>query len=193
MHFDFSKLSVMFIFLSQNEISTGAIVGGIFVILVFTIIVLGGSQRLKSKSASGGGGGAGEDGGTEGVAGDVDGASSGDAGGIPGGVGDVGPHSVVGDAGGIPGGVGDVGGVGNDGFEECTTQPPTETSSVTLPVSTPSVSPQSCVRRFLKLCDLGSVYTKRQCQRCDNFVMMLAILFSLKTVESLQNGVATIF
>ena len=182
MHFDFNKLSVMFIFLSQNEISTGAIIGGIFVILVFTIIVLGGSQRLKSKSASGGGG-AGEDGGTEGVGGDVDGASSGDAGGIPGGVGDVGPH----------GGVGDAGGVGNDGFEECTTQPPTETSSVTLPVSTPSVSPQSCVRRFLKLCDLGSVYTKRQCQCCDNSVMMLAILFSLKTVESLQNGVATIF
>ena len=173
MHFDFSKLSVMFIFLSQNEISTGAIIGGIFVILVFTIIVLGGSQRLKSKSASGGGG-AGEDGGTEGVGGDVDGASSGDAG-------------------GIPGGVGDAGGVGNDGFEECTTQPPTETSSVTLPVSTPSVSPQSCVRRFLKLCDLGSLYTKRQCQCCDNSVMMLAILFSLKTVESLQNGVATIF
>ena len=37
---------------------------------------------------------------------------------------------------------------------------------------------------------LGSVYTKRQRQRCDNSAMMLAILFSLKTMESLQNGVA---
>ena len=36
-------------------------------------------------------------------------------------------------------------------------------------------------------------YTKRQSQCCDTSVMMLAILFSLKTIESLQNGVATYF
>ena len=40
---------------------------------------------------------------------------------------------------------------------------------------------------------LGSIYTKRQRQRCDKFAMMLAILFSLKTMELLQNGVATHF
>ena len=40
---------------------------------------------------------------------------------------------------------------------------------------------------------LGSIYTKRQRQCCDNAAMMLAILFSLKTMESLQNGVATHF
>ena len=33
----------------------------------------------------------------------------------------------------------------------------------------------------------GPVYTKRQRQRCDNSVMMLVILFSLKSVESLEN------
>ena len=37
---------------------------------------------------------------------------------------------------------------------------------------------------------IGIVYTKRQRQRCDNSAMILAILFSLKTV---QNGVATNF
>ena len=40
---------------------------------------------------------------------------------------------------------------------------------------------------------LGPVYTKRQRQCCDNAAMTLAILFSLKTMESLQNGVATHF
>ena len=84
--------------------------------------------------------GAGQDGGTEGVGGDVGGVSGGvgDAGGapggdgdmsgIPGGVGDVGgvssgdvgdaggPHGGVGDTGGPHGGVGDAGGVGNDGL-----------------------------------------------------------------------------
>ena len=34
---------------------------------------------------------------------------------------------------------------------------------------------------------LGPIYTKRQRQRCDNSAMTLAILFSLKTVESLEN------
>ena len=35
---------------------------------------------------------------------------------------------------------------------------------------------------------LGSIYTKRQRQRHDNSGMMLAILFSLKTMETLENG-----
>ena len=34
----------------------------------------------------------------------------------------------------------------------------------------------------------GPVYTKRQCQRCNNSAMTLEILFSLKTMESLKNG-----
>ena len=34
---------------------------------------------------------------------------------------------------------------------------------------------------------LEPVYIKRQRQRCDNSVTMLVILFSLKTVESLEN------
>ena len=37
------------------------------------------------------------------------------------------------------------------------------------------------------------VYTKRQRQHCNNSAMTLAILFSLKTMGSLQNGVATHF
>ena len=40
---------------------------------------------------------------------------------------------------------------------------------------------------------LGSVYTMCQRQRCDNSAMRLAVLLSLKTMESLQNGVATHF
>ena len=40
---------------------------------------------------------------------------------------------------------------------------------------------------------LEPVYTKRQRQRCDNSVMTLAILFSLKTMESSEIGVATYF
>ena len=36
------------------------------------------------------------------------------------------------------------------------------------------------------------VYTERQHQRCNNCAMMLAILLSLKTIELLQNSVATI-
>ena len=35
---------------------------------------------------------------------------------------------------------------------------------------------------------LGPVNTKRQRQHCDNSAMMLAILFSLKSVELLKNG-----
>ena len=38
---------------------------------------------------------------------------------------------------------------------------------------------------------LGPIYTKRQRQRCDNSAMTLAILFSLKTVELLENGLQT--
>ena len=34
----------------------------------------------------------------------------------------------------------------------------------------------------------GPLYTKHQHQRCDNSVMMLVIQFSLKTMESLENG-----
>ena len=41
--------------------------------------------------------------------------------------------------------------------------------------------------------DLGPVYTTRQRQPCDNSAMTLGILFSLKTMESLQNGVAAHF
>ena len=37
----------------------------------------------------------------------------------------------------------------------------------------------------------GPVYTKRQHQRYDDDAMMLAILFSLKTMESLENGLQT--
>ena len=37
---------------------------------------------------------------------------------------------------------------------------------------------------------LGPVYTKRQHERCSNSAMALAILFSLKTMVSLQNGFA---
>ena len=40
---------------------------------------------------------------------------------------------------------------------------------------------------------LGPIYTKRQRQCCDNSAMTLAILFSLKTMELLQNGVTTYF
>ena len=40
---------------------------------------------------------------------------------------------------------------------------------------------------------LGSVYSKPQRQRCDNSAMTLAILFSLKTMESLQIEVVTHF
>ena len=40
---------------------------------------------------------------------------------------------------------------------------------------------------------LGPVYTKRQHQRCGNSTMKLVILFSLETMELLQNGVTTHF
>ena len=40
---------------------------------------------------------------------------------------------------------------------------------------------------------LGPIYTKRQRQRCEKSAMMLAIPFSLKTIESLQDGVAIHF
>ena len=39
----------------------------------------------------------------------------------------------------------------------------------------------------------GSIYTKRLRPSYDNSVMMLVILFSLKTMELLQNEVATHF
>ena len=35
---------------------------------------------------------------------------------------------------------------------------------------------------------LGPIYPEHQRQCCDNFAMMLVILFSLKTMESLKNG-----
>ena len=40
---------------------------------------------------------------------------------------------------------------------------------------------------------LKPVYTKYQSQCCDNSAMTLAVLFSLKTILSLQNGIATNF
>ena len=40
---------------------------------------------------------------------------------------------------------------------------------------------------------LGPIYTKRQHQHCDKFALTLVILFSLKTIESLQDGVAIHF
>ena len=40
---------------------------------------------------------------------------------------------------------------------------------------------------------VGFVYTKRQLQRCHNSAMMAMILFSLKTMEWLQNGIAIHF
>ena len=44
---------------------------------------------------------------------------------------------------------------------------------------------------LLGLTVLGPVYTKRQRQLCDNSAMTLAILFSLKTMESLENRLKT--
>ena len=38
----------------------------------------------------------------------------------------------------------------------------------------------------------GPVYTEHQSQHCDNSAIMLVILFSLKTMESLQNGLQPI-
>ena len=47
---------------------------------------------------------------------------------------------------------------------------------------------------ILSVCDpLGPIYTKYQHQRCGESAMMLAILFSLKTIESLQDGAAIHF
>ena len=39
---------------------------------------------------------------------------------------------------------------------------------------------------------LGPVYNKRQHQCCNNSVMTLATLLSFKTMELLQNGIATL-
>ena len=49
------------------------------------------------------------------------------------------------------------------------------------------------VNRPLGSVRLRPIYIKRQGQHCDNSAMTLAILFSLKTLESLQNGVAAHF
>ena len=38
---------------------------------------------------------------------------------------------------------------------------------------------------------LGPVYIERQCQRCDYSAMKLAVLFSLKSMETLENGLQT--
>ena len=35
---------------------------------------------------------------------------------------------------------------------------------------------------------LGSIYIKRQPQRCDHSALRLAILFSLKSMETFENG-----
>ena len=40
---------------------------------------------------------------------------------------------------------------------------------------------------------LRPIYTKCQHQHCDNSAMTLAILVSLKTIESLKNGVVNQF
>ena len=45
----------------------------------------------------------------------------------------------------------------------------------------------------LNVLDKGPVYTECQYQCCDNSAMTLVILFSLKTMELLQIGVATHF
>ena len=39
-----------------------------------------------------------------------------------------------------------------------------------------------------ELYPLGPIYTKSQCQCCDNSVIMLTKLFSLKTMKSFENG-----
>ena len=39
---------------------------------------------------------------------------------------------------------------------------------------------------------LGPVYTKRQRQRCNHSVMILTTLFSLKSIETLENGLQTL-
>ena len=38
---------------------------------------------------------------------------------------------------------------------------------------------------------LGPVYTKHQRQRCNHSAIMIAILFSLKSIETLENGLQT--
>ena len=43
-------------------------------------------------------------------------------------------------------------------------------------------------RRSTRVSALGPVYTKHKHQCCDNCVIMLAILFYLKTMKSLENG-----
>ena len=42
-------------------------------------------------------------------------------------------------------------------------------------------------------CPLGPIYTKHLSQCCDNSVIMLGVLVSLKTMQLLQNGVASHF
>ena len=51
---------------------------------------------------------------------------------------------------------------------------------------------QTFARMFFNVALLQPVYTKRQHQRCGNSAMMLAILFSLKTMESLQTSIISV-
>ena len=46
-------------------------------------------------------------------------------------------------------------------------------------------------KRHLLFWPLGPIYTKRQRQHCDHSAIMLAILFSLKSMETLENGLQT--
>ena len=55
-----------------------------------------------------------------------------------------------------------------------------------------SFSP-TCKEQTRKDIELGCVYTKRQRQRCNNSAMMLAVMFLLQTMESLQTGCTTHF
>ena len=51
----------------------------------------------------------------------------------------------------------------------------------------------SIIAELLQLnVELGSIYIKHQHQRCNNFAMTLVIRFSLKTIESLQTGIACV-
>ena len=49
----------------------------------------------------------------------------------------------------------------------------------------------TCSHLIDDICFLAPVYTKHQHQRCDHSAMTLAILFSLKSPETLENGLQT--
>ena len=58
-------------------------------------------------------------------------------------------------------------------------------------MDTMSVSVNASIDASKDPIELGPVYTKHQRQRCDNSAMTLAILLSLKSVESLENRLQT--